>query len=283
MRIIKADELQKRTASIITMAFAAFPEEQVVDGDGDGAGSHAPQQIQIDVEAVQREAAAIIQRGKEQAAVALHTSQQEAERTRAQMKQEQEQARAQAAADADAAKKEAYAAGFSSGEEAGFKKGYEDGFSKGKQTGLQETADAVNMIEQVIEQLKGYHSQILTDSQKDIAQMAIAVAEKVLHKEVMTDPNTVISVVRNALSKISFKKQFVVHVNPLDLEVLNSVSDQIRETLGNYESLKFKASPQVEPGGCVVQTESGMVDAQISRQFGEVKEAVMNAVEQSDV
>lgn len=282
MRIIKVDELSTKTASIVPMAFAAFPEEAVRnEREDDSREEAAAPQTRIDMEAVQREAAAIVQRGKDQAAQVLYGAQQESEQLSARGRQEIDQLRAQAAAEADAAKKESYAAGFSSGEEEGYKKGYEDGYGKGKQAGTSMTADAVNMMTQVIEQLKNYHAQILADSQKDIAKMAIAIAEKVLHKEIMMDPATVISVVKNALSKVGFKRQFVVHVNPLDLEVLKGASDQIRSVLDNYESLNFKASPQVAPGGCIVQTESGSVDAQIDRQFGEVREAVMNAVEQA--
>ncbi|HOO57545.1 MAG TPA: FliH/SctL family protein, partial [bacterium] len=177
-------------------------------------------------------------------------------------------------------KKEAYSQGYSSGEEEGYKKGYDDGYGKGKQSGLQETINAVSMMNEVIEQLKAYHTQILEDSQKDILKMAIAVAEKVLHKEIMTDPETVLGVVKDALRRVSFKKHFIIHVNPLDLEILKSASDQIISVLDNHESVKFKASAQVEPGGCVVQTESGTVDAQVDRQFNEVKETVLKSIEE---
>jgi flagellar assembly protein FliH len=286
MRIIKTEELQNHRAQIITMNFAEFPEEvpEQEEAGGKGGGeSQAPAQPQIDMEAVHREAAAIIQKGKDQAALALQQANRESEQVRAQLQQEAQQLRAQAAAEAESNKKEAYAAGFSSGEESGYKKGYEDGYNKGKQTGLQETAAAVNMMQSVIEQLKNYHTQILTDSQTDIAKMAMAVAEKVLHKEIMTDPNTVLSVVKNALGKVSFKKQFIVHVNPLDLEVLKASGDQVKAVLDSYESLKFKASPQVEPGGCVVQTESGTVDARVDRQFAEINDTVLKALEQDEV
>ena len=287
MRIIKTEDIKKRSGQIITMNFNEFSEESAAREAAAAGGGEPAQgasaQTQIDMEAVQREAANIIQKGKDQANIAISQANREIEQMHAQLQEEGRQMRAQAAADAEANKKEAYAAGFSSGEEGGYKKGYEDGYNKGKQAGLQETSGAVSMMQQVIEQLKSYHVQILSDSQKDIAKMALAVAEKVLHKEIMMDPNTVISVVKNALGKVSFKKQFTVHVNPLDLEVLKSAGDQVRAALDGYESLKFKASPQVEPGGCVVQTESGSVDARVDRQFMEISDTVLNALEQDEV
>ncbi|HOX28143.1 MAG TPA: FliH/SctL family protein [bacterium] len=286
MRIIKIADTDNHKAKIIPMIFDEFPE-QVVDLEeeeqsAEAAESSAPAQPAIDMEAVQREAASIIQNGKDQANMVLQQANNEVEQTRTKMREEIQSLQQQAQEASEAMKKEGYAAGYSSGEENGYKKGYDDGYSKGKTTGLQETENALKMINEVIEQLKGYHSQILADSQKDVVKMAISVAEKVLHKEIMTDPNTVLSVVKNAISKVSFKKQFVVMVNPLDIEVLKAGAEQIRAMLSNCESLKFKPSPNIEPGGCMVQTESGTVDAQIDRQFTEIKDNVLNAMEKED-
>jgi flagellar assembly protein FliH len=283
MRIIKCEEKGNHKAQIFAMNFVEFPEEAPEQEFAEAQqAEHAPQQPQIDMEAVQREAAAIIQRGKDQAQMALQQANREIEQLRAQTGQESEQIRAQGLAEADENKKQAYAAGFSSGEESGYKKGYEDGYGKGKQTGIQETAAALSMTNEVVEQLKNYHVQILNDSQKDIAKMALAVAEKVLHAEIRMNPDVVLSVVKNALNKVNYKKEFTIHVNPLDLEVLKGAGDQIRAMLDNCESLKFKASPQMEPGGCVVQTESGSVDARIDRQFEEIQQTVLNALEQEE-
>ncbi len=289
MRIIKQAEVGSNGGKIRLMTFSEFPEELFMPEEPDDgeAGSQEREAehsraAKAALEAAQREAAEITQVAREEAARMRREASDETERARRDAALELEQARAQAAADADQNMKQAYASGYSSGEQDGFKKGYEDGYGKGKNAASEEAAGAVSMMSQVIDQLKMYHTEILAESQNDIVKMALAVAEKVLHKEIMTDPTTVLAVVKNALSKVSFKKQFVIHVNPLDIEVLKGSSDEIRAVVQNHESIKFKASPQVEPGGCIVQTESGVVDAQIDRQFGEVQEAVLKAVEGED-
>jgi len=138
------------------------------------------------------------------------------------------------------------------------------------------------MVNKVIEELESYRAQILYESKQDIVKMALAVAQKVLHKEIMTDPNTVISVVKNAISKVGFKRKFMVHVNPLDIEVLKAAGSEIVSAVDSLESLKFKPDPKVEAGGCVVRTESGTVDAQVDRQFQEIKENVLNAMQSEE-
>lgn len=288
MRIIKNAEVEGHEAVILPMTFDALPEDGSIVSRPSGNGFDAdsddeqqqqePQEPAIDIEEVKREADRIMAQARADADRVAQEAQSDAEQTRADAQQEAEQIRAQADSDAEQAKKEGYAYGYKAGEEDGYKKGYDDGFGKGKNTAIDETRDSVNMVQEVIEQLKDYHVQILADAQKDIAKMALGVARKILHKEIMTDPQTIVGVVKNALSQVSFKKRFVVHVNPLDLEVLKKAGEEVLGVLDSHETIKFKASPQVEAGGCVVQTESGTVDAQIDRQFQEVEDAVMTAI-----
>ncbi|MEW6202606.1 MAG: FliH/SctL family protein, partial [bacterium] len=217
-----------------------------------------------------------------EAAAVVNAAQSNAQRIKEQAAQEIEALKAASAQDAENAKKEAYSGGYSTGEETGFKEGYQAGYTKGKNQSIEEIKNSLNMISRTIEELKAYRSDLLNEARNDIVKMAVNVAERVLHKEIMTDPNSVVSVVKNAIKKVNFKKQFLVHVNPLDLEVLQQQNDEIAALLESYELLKFAANPKVEPGGCIIQTESGTVDARVDRQFQEIKEQVLGALKEEE-
>lgn len=288
MRIIKGEDIKNlESIKIFPMVFDALSDSFNIDqsqGDSGGNGgiNMDDEEKGPDIEEIRKEAEKMMVDAAHDAENTREQSRLEAERMVAQARDEANQFKAQSQIDLEQAKREGFAAGYASGEEMGYKKGYDDGFVKGKQAGLEETANAVKTALEAVEQLKAYHLNILTDSQKDVARMALAVAKKVLHKEIMTDPKTVVSVIKEALSRVSFKKQFVILVNPLDLDVIKNSSEDVKTVLDNYESLKFKASAKVETGGCIVQTESGTVDAQIDRQFSEVEAAVINALDDTE-
>lgn len=276
MRIIKIEDLKSFSSAIAPMIFEELDEFGPTGGNGGDSGNAVLTEMEL--EKARREAEKLRVDAANEADKIKLAAGQEAERIRAQAEKEAEKLRQEAAAAAEIGKKEGYASGYSSGVEDGYKKGYEDGYGKGKNAAIDETRATINMMGEVVEQLKSYHSKILEESQGDIARMAISVARKVLHKEIMTDPMTVVSVVQAALEKIAFKKHFVINVNPLDLEIIQKSGDKVKSMLQNAQSIQFKASPQVEAGGCVVQTESGMVDSQVSRKVSEVEAAVMKAM-----
>ena len=287
MRIIKEAQKKSQSVQIQPAVFPILTAENV--------GEHG-EEIQLgvqreevameerdtreEIERAHREAEQMSARAQAEASAIVDGAKREAQRLKDQSAKEIESLKAAAEQEAEKAKKEAYSQGYSTGEEAGFKDGYQAGYTKGKNQSIEETRGSLNMISRVIDELKAYRTQILNDARNDIVRMAISVAERVLHKEIMTDPNSVISVVKNAIKKINFKKQFMVHVNPLDLEVVQKQSAEVALLLDNYEILKFTGNPKVEPGGCIIQTESGTVDARVDRQFQEITEQVLGALKE---
>ncbi len=281
MRIIKSDITEQKPPAIAPMVFSQFSDDGIsIIRTGDM--HHLDEQAAADLERARREAEQLRIDAAREAENIREQARLDSEQILARAQQEVEQIRQQNIQLGEAAKKDGYASGFAAGEEDGYKKGFEDGYVKGKHSGLEEMAGSINMMAQVIEELKMFHGQILAESQKEIARMALTVARKILNKEIMTDPATVVAVVKGALARVDFRKQYIVHVNPLDLEVIKNSAQEIRAMLESCETLKFLASPQVAAGGCVVQTEGGMVDAQIDRQFTEVEQAVMQALDVDD-
>ncbi|HOO55943.1 MAG TPA: hypothetical protein PLN69_03910, partial [bacterium] len=117
MRIIKLEEIENNTAKIIPMTFEELPgvfsAESSDDCEENIAEAEEKQEEinRIDMERVHREAAELVQNGKDQAAAILQQANQEAEQVRTQVDQEAEQMRTQMAQEAEQNKKEAYSQG----------------------------------------------------------------------------------------------------------------------------------------------------------------------------
>ncbi|MFH1537388.1 MAG: FliH/SctL family protein [bacterium] len=289
MRIIKSHNEDPKPA-IQLVDFPVLEEVALNDGlDRDyadeisepaGGAEESTAVAQAELERAQREGDQILEQAAHEADATRRDAADEAERVRQQAAEEAEQVRGQLRQEAEQAKKEAFSEGYSSGEESGYKEGYQKGYSKGKEAAAEESKNGILMLNRVTDELGAHKREVLAEAQDDIIRMAMAVAERILHKEIMTDPMAVVSVVKNAIGKVSFKKRFVINVNPLDIEVLQKASSEIAALLDSVESLKFRPDPKVEAGGCIIQTESGTVDAQVNRQFQEIRDQVLATIEE---
>lgn len=174
--------------------------------------------------------------------------------------------------------KEGYAKGFSNGQEEGFKKGYQDGFESGKKESFQKLLDFFGILDKAAKEISNFKENVMRESENEIAKLSLSIAKKVINRELLLDPSVVISVIRDALSKIYYKKKFIVYVNPLDLELVKKEQEKVTSVLENFESFIIKPSSQVEPGGCIVETESGTLDARLESKYEKVKESVIKAI-----
>lgn len=108
----------------------------------------------------------------------------------------------------------------------------------------------------------------LADAEQQIAhgvlELACELARQVLRHELSVNPNALQPVLREALGLlVSESKSALVRLNPLDLEVLETV---VRTEFPNL-ALTLLADASVTRGGCVVESAGTVVDATVQKRW----------------
>lgn len=118
-------------------------------------------------------------------------------------------------------------------------------------------------LTQTLLQLEPLYAVIATRAEHDLVRLALEVARKVVHREVTTDADIVLTLARVALERLHPRAVAKVLLHPEDLEFVVAH----RQQLNNNSTLEFVADPSVGRGGCIVQSEHGDIDARIEQQF----------------
>jgi flagellar assembly protein FliH len=107
--------------------------------------------------------------------------------------------------------------------------------------------------------------------EKLVMQLALSVAKVILRREVSVDREIVLGQVREALRHLVGVERVKMRVNPCDEEALRlhraevfSVSDALRDMV-------IEADEKIGPGGCIIESDSGNVDARIEAQLGRLE------------
>lgn len=109
--------------------------------------------------------------------------------------------------------------------------------------------------------------------EKLIVPVAISAAKKVVAREIEINPETIISIVKQALKSLSQHRKFVIYVNKEDLEVLDANRQQLKAVLENVDSLVVREREDVKQGDCVIETEAGIMNVQIEQLWGTLEQA----------
>jgi len=140
----------------------------------------------------------------------------------------------------------------------------ERGYHQGLQEGLAQLSEKILETELAREK-------ILSDAEPQIIQMVMDIAEKVISREV--EKGAVVDVVKQAISQAVGKK-ITVRVNPLDVPFMREREKELLSVIDQTQSVNIKEDEQIPPGGCVVETEMGAVDARLETQIVAIKKAL---------
>ncbi len=105
------------------------------------------------------------------------------------------------------------------------------------------------------------------EMQQAILPLALKAARKIVSKELELSPETIVDIVLQTLGPIKQNHKIVIYVNKADKEVLEANKTKIKQLLEQLQSLSILERADISPGGCVIETESGIINATIENQW----------------
>ena len=176
-----------------------------------------------------------------------------------------------------------------------FKKGYQEGFSKGEESSrieVQKERDSlINFLQNAIKEVSSLKSKILKDIEPEIIQLALKLAEKLVLNSFQIHPEAIASIIKDLIKKVEDEEEIKILVNPSALPILEEYlqpktedappsSRQVGERsepevgqlllrgLGDCK-LKIEGDEKISEGGCLIVTDTKILDAQIETRISE--------------
>ena len=127
---------------------------------------------------------------------------------------------------------------------------------------VQQERDALNLVMAQFEQeKKRYFSEV----ESEVVKLSLAIAERVLHREVEMDPVLLAGAARVALEQVADASDAVLHVAVSDV-------DRWNETLQPFsKGLSIKADEAILRGEALLKTRSGTVHLGVRAQLQEIE------------
>jgi flagellar assembly protein FliH len=153
--------------------------------------------------------------------------------------------------------------------------GHEQGYAAGKTAAEDELAPAITTIRELIESVRAQRGAVIAAAEPELAKLAMAIAERVVHTELQTNQDVIVENVRQALTRLVSREVVTLRVNPVDLDTIRQHRDDILAA-GDVEHLRIVEDQRVDRGGVVVETDAGTIDSKISTQLREARRAILS-------
>jgi type III secretion protein L len=141
-------------------------------------------------------------------------------------------------------------------------KAYQDGFLEG----LEKLNDKILFLDKSINNLE-------EELKSQILSVALTAAKKILGDELKLHPERIADIVMQALKPVTQHHKIKIYVNKEDLSLLDNRREHIKSILDQVKIFSIEERDDVKPGGCLIETETGIINAQLENQFRALESA----------
>ncbi len=152
----------------------------------------------------------------------------------------------------------------------GYDEGYKGGFQKGENESSLEFEPFFKTFDQCVRDLTIFRKKMYGKVEREMMEMVVGLTKKIVHHEMSIREDSIKDMIRLAVDSVLDKETMVIKVNPADKGYAESFRPELHLLFDEIRNITFEASPAMERGGCVIETNFGTVDAQIKHLDDEI-------------
>jgi flagellar assembly protein FliH len=144
-----------------------------------------------------------------------------------------------------------------------------------RQAAAQEIAALQHRLLQSIESVATLRPRLRLEAERQVVELAIAVARRVLRRQITIDPDAVAGLVRSALDDLSLREVVSIRCHPASTASIQAGL----ERLGAPPALRIEPDPSLEAGAVLVETTYGVLDASVTTQLEEIERGFTDLIQ----
>jgi len=168
------------------------------------------------------------------------------------------------------------------GKAEGFAAGEKAGHDKAKAVFDAELAKLKDQTSKYFKQLEDSKKAMINGLEHILLRFCVELTKKVISCELETNKEIITATIKRALSMIADKENILIRVAPGDMETANTNKSFLSSVTERLENVRIEEDARIKKGGCIIESNSGMVDARLGVQLDEVEALVEKAWEAAD-
>lgn len=151
-----------------------------------------------------------------------------------------------------------------------FAKGYAQGERAGYEAGATRAEAMLRRLAGTLDELAHLRTAMIQQTEQQMVQLALAVARRILRREVSLDTEFVVAMARVALDRLGEQTRATVRLHPDDLAATGGAAEQFTGT-----HVTVVADTSLSRGQCQVESEYGFIDVGVEEQFEQISHSLL--------
>jgi flagellar assembly protein FliH len=155
-----------------------------------------------------------------------------------------------------------------------YNQGLAAGEAAARERAQQKLDPVLHGLNKIIAELAALKKHVRAEAEDDAVKLAIAIARRVLYRELATDPEAILGLVKAAFSKLNARETQRLRLSPSDAAMIQ----EHRAKLQIPPGLEIAPDGSLTPGSAIFETSRGDLDASIETQLSEIDRGLTDAL-----
>jgi flagellar assembly protein FliH len=152
--------------------------------------------------------------------------------------------------------------------------GVKEGEAMGRTKAAAEMQPVIERFTRTIDELAKHRASLRREAEADTIKLALAIARRILRREIAVDSEALHGLVLGALEKLQSQELSRVRVHPSHV---GAVTAQIR-AWGNTGNVEVIGDASRQPGTAIFETQRGNLDASVESQLKEIERGLADCL-----
>ena len=112
-----------------------------------------------------------------------------------------------------------------------------------------------------VEELQSFKATLADQHERSLVRLIFLFASKIAQREVSQHPELIAEVVKDCVKRTQEDENVRILLSGSDLEFLKEMAEKIGRDLSFLKKVQLEESADITPGGCIVESNYGQIDA----------------------
>ena len=156
--------------------------------------------------------------------------------------------------------------------EAGKRQAFAAGEAAGRTQASVELQPVLDQLAKSLEELSSLRPRLREEAESDVVQLSLAIARRVLHRELSIDSGAMQALIQVALARLSRQEIYRVRIHPAQEAALRIA------LAAHHSAVEILTDARLDSGSLIFETNRGKMDASVVAQLEEIERGLTDRV-----
>ncbi len=163
-------------------------------------------------------------------------------------------------------------------QESAYKEAFDLGLIEGTEKAFKENQERFRQkleeIDSIIEKMQEMTVEVFAEKEAEILKLIHNIASKIALFEIKTNPEELIDIIEQLFLELKSDQRVIIKVSEDDALFISTLRERNDQSVDFMKNAKVEVDESIQPGGCILESNYGAIDATIDQRVERVWKAI---------